>query len=40
MSCMPVDRGEQIDNPANGPMRGESDQVPNFTDHLHAISPI
>ena len=38
MSLLPVDLGELINRPANGLMRDESDQVPNFTDHLEAIS--
>ena len=38
MSLLPVDLGELINRPARGPMRDESDQVPNFTDHLDTIS--
>jgi hypothetical protein len=38
MSYSPVDRGERIDNPGNGPMRDESGQLPNFTDHLTTTS--
>ena len=36
MSLLPVDRWKSM--PRDGLMRDESDQVPNFTDHLDTIS--
>jgi len=38
MSLLRVDLGKLTNCSANGPMRDESDQVPNFTDHLDTIS--
>ena len=38
MSLLGVDLGELTNCSSRGPMRDESDQVPNFTDHLDTIS--